>query len=118
MKRTNRTRGATAIAAAAFAILAVFGASALAQHLTPPVGKKEYQFKGKVEKVDTRGRTVMVNNEAIEGWMAAMSMSYKVDKAEVLKTLKAGDQITARVFDGNVDTLFDVKVVPPKEEKK
>ncbi len=78
------------------------------------VQKKEYAFKGKIEKVDTRAKTLSVNGENVDGWMAAMTMNYKVDKADVFDRLKAGDQITAKVYAGDFATLYDVKVVPPK----
>jgi Cu/Ag efflux protein CusF len=86
--------------------------------LAQPAGKKEYAFRGKVEKVNGRAKTLTVNNENIPGWMASMSMDYAVDQADVFKTLKAGDQITAKVYDGDFKTLYDVKVVPPKEPGK
>jgi Cu/Ag efflux protein CusF len=75
-------------------------------------GKKSYVFKGKVESVGARSLTVA--NEKIEGWMEAMTMMYVVDKPEVLKTIKAGDQIQATVYDGD-SMLHDVKVVAPKK---
>jgi Cu/Ag efflux protein CusF len=78
-------------------------------------GKKEFAFKGKVEKVDQEGRKLTVANEDIPGWMMAMSMSYGVDKDSVLTTVKAGDQITATVYEGDFKTLYNVKVVPPKK---
>src|SRR4029453_12687229 len=92
------------------AILALGLSTAFAQQ---NAGKKEFAFKGKVEKVDAKAKTLTVNNENIPGWMVSMSMSYAVDKGDdVLKTLKAGDQITAKVYDGDFKTLYDVKVVP------
>src|SRR5262245_33941595 len=80
-------------------------------------GKKEYQFNGKVEKVDPKANTLTVNGENVEGWMKAMTMIYKVDKPEVIKTLKAGDQITAKVYDGDYETLHNVQTAPAKGEK-
>ena len=76
--------------------------------------KKSYVFKGKVESVGARSLTVA--GEKTEGWMEAMTMMYVVDKPEVLKTIKAGDQIRATVYDGDT-MLHDVKVVPPAGKK-
>lgn len=96
------------------AMLALGLSTAFAQQ----AGKKEYAFKGKVEKVNERAKILTVNNENVPGWMASMSMDYAVDKADVLKTLKAGDQITAKVYDGDFKTLYEVKVVPKEPAKK
>lgn len=79
-------------------------------------GKKEYAFKGKVEKVDEKGKTLTVANENIPCWMGAMTMAYGVDQDAVLKQVKAGDQITATVYDGDLK-LHNVKVVPPEKKK-
>lgn len=108
MKRRLRT-----IVAAAAVIVALASAWASAEQ----AGKKEYEFRGKVEKVDAKAKKLTVNGEKVDGWMAAMAMDYKVDKPDVLSKLKAGDQITAKVYDGNFDTLFEVKIVPPKDSK-
>ena len=84
-------------------------------------GKKEFTFHGKVEKVDASARTLAVNNEAIPGWMNSMTMTYTVDKPDVVKNIKAGDQIMAKVYEGDFKTLYEVKVVPPpsgKSDKK
>ena len=75
--------------------------------------KKEFTFHGKVENVDAGAKTLAVNNEAIPGWMNSMTMTYTVDKSDALKNIKAGDQITAKVYEGDFKTLYDVKVVPP-----
>jgi len=80
-------------------------------------GKKEYAFKGKIEKVDEKAKTLTVANESIPGWMMAMTMMYGVDKDTVLKQVKAGDQITATVYDGDFKTLYNVKVVPAEKKK-
>lgn len=73
-------------------------------------GKKEYVFRGKVEKVDAQAKKLTVNGDKVDGWMAAMVMAYSVENAEVLKSLKVGDQITAKVYEGDL-VLHDVKVV-------
>jgi Cu/Ag efflux protein CusF len=80
----------------------------------PPAGKKEFVFKGKVEKIDTTAKTLTVNGEKVEGWMDKMTMSYVPDKEDALKKLKVGDQITAKVYDGDYRTLHDIQVVPAK----
>ena len=83
---------------------------------TPPAGKKDHAFKGKVEKVDEKTKMITVNNENVPGWMPSMTMVYKVDKPDVLKTVKAGDNITATVYDGDFQTLYNVKVAPPAKK--
>ena len=79
--------------------------------------KKAHTFRGKVEKVDAESKMLVVNGEKVEGWMAAMTMTYIVDTADVFKTVKVGDQITAKVYDGDF-TLHDVQVDPPKSPAK
>ena len=80
--------------------------------------KKEYVFKGKVEAIDAAAKTFTVNGEKVEGWMDKMTMSYVPDKEDVLKRVKVGDQITAKVYDGDFRTLHDVQVVPVKTDEK
>ena len=80
--------------------------------------KKEFSFKGKIEKVDANAKTLSVNGEKVDGWMGAMTMVYRVDKPDVIKTLKVGDQITAKVYEGDFSTLYDIKVIPPAPAKK
>jgi Cu/Ag efflux protein CusF len=76
-----------------------------------PAGKKEHVFRGKVEGVDPKAKTLMVNGENVEGWMSAMTMQYSADKPDVYEKVKVGDQITAKVYDGDFGTLYDVQVV-------
>jgi Cu/Ag efflux protein CusF len=104
---------------ALLAALATTGWSApLAQGNARNQGKKEYTFKGTVEKVDAQAEKLTVNGETVDGWMKAMTMDYKVDKAEVLKSLQKGDQITAKVYDGDFQTLYDVRKAPAPSDKK
>ena len=79
--------------------------------------KKEHTFRGKVEQVDTKAKSLTVNGENVEGWMSAMTMTYTVDKPEVVNKVKVGDQIVAKVYDGDFKTLHDVQVVSAKDKK-
>ena len=73
-----------------------------------PAGKKSFHFHGKVESVSADGLTV--SGDKVEGWMDAMTMKYKVDDPKVLKQVKAGDEITATVYDGEFTLLHKVQV--------
>ena len=108
MNRMRRTRLATFIGAVLGVALLLPMAHAQQR------GKKEYTFRGKVEKIDAKAKTLTVDGENVEGWMSAMTMTYGVDKADVINHVKVGDQITAKVYEGDARTLYEVKVVPPK----
>ena len=75
-----------------------------------PPAKKTYTFYGKVEAVNAGANSLTANGEKVEGWMDAMTMSYKVDDPAVLKNVKAGDRIMATVYDGDM-TLHEVQVM-------
>jgi Cu/Ag efflux protein CusF len=87
---------------------------ALQNKNAPAAAKKEHVFNGKVEKIDMAAKTFVVNGEKVEGWMDRMTMSYAPDKEDVLKKLKVGDQITAKVYDGDFRILHDVQIVAAK----
>src|ERR1700676_4353776 len=76
---------------------------------------KSYTFHGKMEAVTDKGLTV--NGGKIEGWMDAMTMTYPVDKPDVLKMVKVGDQIMATVYEGDM-TLHNVMSMPPEKSDK
>jgi hypothetical protein len=53
-----------------------------------------------------------VNGQNVEGWMGAMTMNYSPDKEDMLKKVKVGDQITAKVYDTDFRYLYDIQVTP------
>jgi Cu/Ag efflux protein CusF len=94
-------------------VIAVFAAVVLMAQVClgqAAPGKKSYTFHGKVESVDESAKSLKVNGEEVKGWMAAMTMDYKVDDSAILKKVKAGDQIMATVYDGDL-TLHKVQVM-------
>ncbi len=108
------------ILAAALAFGCLFAVSSFAQDKMkmPEKGKdkaKSFTFHGKVEAITEKGLTI--NGEKVEGWMDAMTMSYPVDKPDVLKKVKIGDMIMATVYQGDM-TLHNVEVMPPDKSGK
>jgi len=98
---------------ALFALVVLIAMNAVAQ---APAKGKSHTLNGKVDAVTATGLTV--THDKVEGYMDAMSkMPYKVDKPDILKKVKAGDQIKATVYDGDY-TLYDVQVVPPDQKGK
>ena len=82
---------------------------------TDKKSKKEFVFKGIVEKVDANAKWVTVTNENIPGWLNVITRTYKVDNPEVLKTISPGDRVTAKVYEGDFKVLYDLEVVPPED---
>jgi len=76
------------------------------------IQKKSYTFRGKVESIDREVKRLTVHSEPIEGGMSEMTMAYGVDNEAVFSRVKAGDQITAKAYEGDF-ILHDVQIVPP-----
>jgi Cu/Ag efflux protein CusF len=74
--------------------------------------QKSFTFRGTVEQVDATTKRLTVHSEPIEGWMGEMTMAYGVDNDAVFNRVKAGDRITAKVYEGDL-ILHDVIVLPP-----
>jgi hypothetical protein len=78
-------------------------------------GKKEFVFAGKVVAVDQKANTLVVTNEGIPGWSFSMTKTYTVDNPEVLRTVTPVDRVTAKVYEGDLKVLYDLRVVPPDD---
>ena len=111
MNNVIARRAFTRLFASGIALL-LFAALLLAQ----PQVKKSYTLRGKVEAVDATNKSLTVNHGKVEGWMDGMTMKYKVDNADVFKTVKNGDTIEATVYDGDY-TLYKVHVVAADQKK-
>jgi protein SCO1 len=59
------------------------------------VPARNFDFRGKVVSVDKDKSEVMVAHDEIKGYMAAMTMSFKVKDRWALDVVKPGDQLTA-----------------------
>jgi Cu/Ag efflux protein CusF len=99
----NMQRLFTVLALAVFAVAICLGQAAAA--------KKSYTFHGKIEAIDESAKSLKVNGEKVAGWMDAMTMSYEVDDAAILKKVKVGDTIRATVYEGDM-VLHKVMVMP------
>jgi Cu(I)/Ag(I) efflux system protein CusF len=95
------------------ALLTALAIFALATAAPAQQDKKEYPVHGKIEAVDGANKKLTVNADKIEGFMEAMTMAYKIDKPEMLKKIKVGDEIRATVTPDL--TLHNVQVVTPKK---
>ena len=83
---------------------------AIAQRNEKPNESKVHRFRGKVEKIDASTGMMIVSGENVPGWMGPMTMNYRVEKPDNV-TVKAGDHVTAKVYDGDFSTLHELRVV-------
>ena len=59
---------------------------------------EEHPIRGKVVRVDTAGQRILLDHEAIPGFMEAMAMEYRVDDPAVLGEVHPGDRISATLL--------------------
>lgn len=104
---TKSSRSRISRCATPVLLLGLFVVSAYAQ----PSDKRVFTFHGKVEQVNAATKRLTVHSQPIEGWMGEMTMGFAVDSDAVFSRVKTGDQITARVYEGDF-TLHDVQVIP------
>lgn len=77
---------------------------------------KSFPIHGKIVSVDSRRGAVVLNHEAVPGFMEAMTMSYPLKDPSIVSELHPGDMITAtllvrKVADGYEDPKLDQIVV-------
>jgi protein SCO1 len=76
---------------------------------------KIYHVRGKVVSTDPATSEVILNSEAIPGFMDAMVMPYKLKDPSILSALHPGDVLTANVLvpkmEGQGDVLLDQIVI-------
>ena len=77
-------------------VIAVFTASAAAACSSP--APREYQLTGQILGLKPEAREVLVKHDEIEGFMAAMTMPYKVKDLALLEGRQPGDLITATLL--------------------
>jgi FtsP/CotA-like multicopper oxidase with cupredoxin domain/Cu/Ag efflux protein CusF len=61
--------------------------------VAPAAAKHLYEGVGIVKSVDARSGRVIIDHKAIQGFMAAMTMSYLVEPASLVAPLKPGDHV-------------------------
>lgn len=66
-------------------------------HRTSQSNAKRYPFSGRVISIDSQAKSVVIDGDAIPGYMDPMAMSYKIKPVEVLSQLAPGDSISAEV---------------------
>jgi protein SCO1/2 len=82
---------------------------------TPAPAAKTYPIRGKV--VSVNGASVMLDHEAVPGFMEAMTMAYKLKDPSIASELHPGDHITANLLvtkdaDGfNAILLYNIVVI-------
>jgi protein SCO1 len=96
------------VSALAFAILLTMAAVAAGCSKPKPAetasNVKRYHLVGKIVSIDVAQNTLMVDSQAIPGFMAAMVMPYPVRSTSQLNGLAPGDEITADVVVNESDS--------------
>ena len=115
MKMTNRTRKPSS--ATLFGIAALLCVSFIAACGSgSDSGGKRYALTGRVMRVDRSTNTVIVDGDAIPGYMDAMEMPYQVTDPKLLDPLTVGDQIKADVVVASDGTHLENIVVTKKAD--
>jgi protein SCO1/2 len=76
-------------------------------HRSKPQSTTKYAFTGQVESIDLQSKTANIDGDMVQGYMEAMSMSYKVKPESMLSQLAPGDRIAADLIVVNTDPRDD-----------
>jgi Cu/Ag efflux protein CusF len=77
---------------------------------------KEFKLEGDIVSVDKEKKSATIKHGPIEGYMSAMTMSYPIPDPADLDKIKAGDHITATVYDDRAQSKYwvgNIKVGEP-----
>jgi protein SCO1/2 len=72
---------------------------------------KQYQVRGRVVSTDPNRGEVVLDAQAIPGFMEAMTMPYKLRTPNILSELHPGDRITATLYVTDADDMLDQIVI-------
>ena len=67
---------------------------------------REYKLEGEIVSVDKEQKKATIKHGPIEGYMGAMTMAYPIPDAADLDKIKAGDHITATVYDSEAESKY------------
>lgn len=68
---------------------------------------RSFELKGVIKELGTNSRTVVVQHEAVAGYMPAMTMPFKVQEPKELDGLRAGDRISFRLRVTDAESWID-----------
>jgi len=97
-------------AAIALGVCALF----LSCHSEHQTTARRFKLRGTVVSVDRQGQQAVINHEEIPGFMAAMTMGYKIKDEAALRQLQPGDQITAEVVVTDNESWLENVVIVKK----
>jgi protein SCO1/2 len=90
----------------------VTGASSTSASGSAAAGEpKTFPIRGKIVSVDEATGMVVLNHEAVPGFMDAMTMPYKLKDATVASELHPGDRITAKLLVRKVGDDYEVPML-------
>ena len=68
---------------------------------------RSFEARGVIKELETDSRTVLVQHEAVAGYMPAMTMPFKVLDSDELAGLRAGDRISFRLRVTDTESWID-----------